>query len=97
MKKQKAVKHPAGVTQEFVDSLNSMQTDELKQTVVRLQVQNQENEEFKESKTYVEAKAEFDYAKERFDLVAAPVREVTISLKNRTKLAIDRLKEKGLV
>ncbi len=94
-KKQQAVKLAKGVNQEFVDSLNSLQIDELKAIIVRLQVQNQDNEVFKESEAYIQAQAEFDYAKERFDQVAGPVKEVTVSLKNRTKLVIERLKEKG--
>jgi hypothetical protein len=88
-------KLPKGVPQEFVDSIASMSTDELKATIVRLQVQNQENEAFKESEAYVRAEDEFKMAKERHALVAGPVKDVTVSVKNKTKLVVERLKEKG--
>jgi hypothetical protein len=88
-------KLPKGVTEEFVDSINAMSTDELKAQIVILQVQNQDNEEFKASEGFTKAKGEFDYAKDRFDQVAGPVKETTVSCKNRTKLVVERLKEKG--
>ncbi len=94
-KKAQTVKLPKGVSQEFVDSIQSMLIADLKSHIVSLQVQNQENEAFKESEGYIKAQAEFDQAKEKFDLVAGPVKDVTVSLKNRTKLVIERLKEKG--
>lgn len=94
-KKQAAVKLPKGVSQQFVDGLNAATTPELKAIIVTLQVQNQENEEYKLSEQFAKAQAEFDYAKERFDQVAGPVKEVTTSIKNRTKLVVERLKEKG--
>lgn len=95
--KQKAEtkKLPKGVNQEFVDSIQAMKIDELKSLIVTMQLQNEENEAFKESEQFLQAKAEFDVAKARFDLVAGPVKEVTVSLKNRTKLVIERLRDKG--
>lgn len=95
MKKEQKKKLPKGVDETFVDGLNAMTIDELKARIVSLQVQNQENEAFKESENYVQAKAEFDYAKERFDLVVGLVKETTNILKNKTKMVIERLKEKG--
>lgn len=88
-------KLPKGVSQEFADSLNKMSTDELKATIVRLQVQNQENEEFKQSLEFIQAQSKFEMAKDSFDLVAGPVKETSVSLKNRTKMVVERLKEKG--
>lgn len=84
-----------GVTQEFMDSLDALTTDNLKAMVVQLQLQNQENEEFKLSEQYAQEQDIHAQAKERFDLIAAPVRDTTTALKNRTKLVIERLKEKG--
>jgi len=95
MKKEAKQKLPKGIDEVFVDSLNTMQTPELKALVVQLQLQNQENEAFKESQSYLEAKAEFDYHKERFDQVAGPVRDTTTILKNKTKMVIEQLKQKG--
>lgn len=89
------VKLPKGVNQEFVDGLNSMSTDQLKALIVILQVSNQENEAFKESEGYIAAQAEFDHAKEQYQLVAGPVKDCTTAVKNRTKLVVERLKAKG--
>lgn len=91
------MKLPAGVSQEFVDNLQGMQTDELKALIVTLQVQNQENEAFKESEGFLKAVDEFKLAKDKHSLVVGPVKEVTASIKNRTKLVIERLKEKGAI
>lgn len=94
-KKPLAIKLPKGVSQQFVDGLNTASTVDLKSIIVTLQVQNQENEEFKLSDAFTQAQAEYDHAKEVFDQVAGPVKEVTTSLKNRTKIVVERLKEKG--
>lgn len=91
----KATKLPKGVPQEFIDSIASLSTDELKAVIVRLQLQNEENEAFKESPEYVQEQVFYDAAKERFSQTAGPVKEVTVSIKNKTKLVIERLKEKG--
>jgi len=96
-RKEKKSQLPKGVSEQFVDSIQSMQTDELKAQVVLLQVQNAENEEFKASQAFIQAKSEFDYAKQTFDQVAGPVKETTVSMKNRTKMVIERLREKGAI
>lgn len=88
-------KLPKGVTSEFIDSIAGLSIDALKARIVEIQLQNEENELFKESDAYINAKAEFDTAKERYQLVVGPVRETTTTLKNKTKLIIERLKEKG--
>ena len=93
--KNPSLKLPAGVSQEFVDMLQSMPTDELKATIVRLQVQNQENEAFKESEGYIKAEEEFKAAKEKHGYVVKPVKEVTTSIKNKTRLVVERMKERG--
>jgi len=93
----KEAKLPAGVGQEFVDSIQSMKTEELKALIVTLQVQNQENEAFKESEGYIQADEEFKQAKERHKLVVGPVKDVTVSIRNKTKLLVERMKEKGIV
>lgn len=97
MKKDQVQKLPTGIDQTFVDGIQSMSTDELKANIVRLQVQNQENEAFKESDGYMQAEEEFSFAKEKHKMVVGPVKEVTTSIKNKTKLVIERLKEKGAV
>lgn len=91
----KAAKLPKGVDQTFIDGIQSMTTDSLKALIVILQVQNQDNEDFKASDAYINAQVVFDQAKCQFDLIAGPVKETTVSIKNKTKLIVERLKEKG--
>lgn len=79
-----------GVDQTFVDNIESMSTDELKATVVRLQAAYQTNQEFKDGDDYQQAKAEWD-------LIAGPVRDVSVAIKNKTKLVMKLLKDKGQV
>ncbi len=95
MKAPLAVKLPKGVSQEFVDGIQAMTTDQLKTQIVTLQVQAQENEAFKESTGYVAAKEVFDTEKDRFELVAGPVKETATSLRNKTKLVVELLQLKG--
>ena len=95
MKKNKIQSLPKGVSQEFLDNINTMSTDQLKAEIVTLQLQNDENEEFKSTEGYLEAEEEFQTAKDRYGLVVGPVKELTIGIKNRTKEVIKRLKEKG--
>ncbi len=97
MKASKAplVKLPKGVSQEFVDGIQAMTTDQLKALIVTLQVQAQENDLFKESEGYVKSKEAFDAAKQKHDLVANPVKDTAVSIRNRTKLIVKRLQEKG--
>lgn len=94
-KQEKSKKLPKGIDPTFEDSLNTLNIEGLKALIVRLQVQNQENEAFKESEAYQQAKSEFDYAKERYNLVVGPIKETTTILKNKTKMAIERLQDKG--
>lgn len=84
----KTEKLPKGVDQSFVDIVQSMSTDELKSQIVTLQLHFRENEEFKKSEGYVEAK-------DRYQEVVGPIKETSISLRNKTKLVVERLKEKG--
>lgn len=79
----------------FVDGIQSMSTDQLKALIVIIQVQVQENEAFKEAEEYLMAEERFKLAKEQRDLVAKPVKENANLLKKRTKLVVERLKEKG--
>lgn len=97
MKKADVSKLPTGVDQVFVDNIQAMTIDQLTSLIVALQIQNQENEAFKESEGYLRAVDEFSLAKERHSLVVKPVKDVTVSIKNKTKLVVERLKEKGAV
>jgi hypothetical protein len=90
-------KLPKGVPQEFVDNIQAMTSDQLKGEIVRLQVQAQENEAFKESEKYVKEKETFDAARSRFNEVAGPVRETAVSIRNKTKLLVERMREKGSI
>lgn len=89
------MKLPKGVDQLFLDEIQKLSAEDLAQRVFNLQLANAENEEFKEGPEFQAAKAEFDVAKERFDLVAGPVKDLTATIKNKTRLLIARLKEVG--
>jgi hypothetical protein len=89
------MKQPKGIDNEFLATIEGMTIDQLKASVVTLSVQAQENEAFKESPEFVAAQEEFDYAKDRYQMVAGPIKETATVLKNRTKAVIERLKEKG--
>ena len=93
MKKDK--KLPKYIDSTFVDSIQALTIEELKSRIVQLQLQNEENEQFKESEKYLQAKASYDYAKEAYNEVVGPVKETTAILKAKTKLIIERLKERG--
>ena len=88
-------KSELGLTPEFTSEIQSLTVDQLKARVVALQVQFQENEAFKETPEFQAAQEEFDYAKERYNQVAGPVKETAAVLKNRTKAVITALREKG--
>ena len=93
--KQAKVKLPFGVEQDFLNSLQSMPREELTALVVRLQMHAQENDAFKESPEFIAAQEEFDYAKERYNLLAVPIRDTAKALKNKTRAVIEVLKSKG--
>jgi hypothetical protein len=96
MKKQETIKLPKGVNQEFLDNVQALSRDQLKGAIVDLQIQNQENEAFKETEGYLDAADEYAFAKAKWDEVAGPVKETTTSLRNRTKIVVELLKEKGV-
>jgi hypothetical protein len=95
MKKADTAKLPKGIDQTFVDDIQSLSVESLQERVYQYQIANAENEEFKESADFISAQAEFDQAKERYQLVAGPVRDTTTAIKNKTKLLIERLRDKG--
>jgi hypothetical protein len=89
-RKEPKKKLPAGVDQTFVDEIERLDTDSLKGRIVQLQVAKETNDEFKKSQGYLDAKSEYD-------LVAGPVRDLDKAIKNKTKLIIDQLKQKGAI
>lgn len=91
-KKEKLPKH---IDQTFVDSIQGLSIDDLKARIVQIQVQNEENEQFKESEAYLQAEAAYKLAKEAHNEVVGPIKETTAILKAKTKLIIKRLQEKG--
>ncbi len=83
-------KLPRGVDEAFVDSINSMSTEDLCGLVVILQTGLSEVEAYKQAEVYQQAS-------ETYRMVVGPVRDAATSLKNKTKLVIERLKERGAV
>ena len=83
------------VPQEFIDSINAMPIDALKALVVNLQVRQQENEAFKDSDVYQAEVSKLKIARDKFNEVAGPVRDLAKLLKLETNLVLERLKERG--
>ena len=83
-------KLPKQIDEAFYNTVQSMTIDELKAKIVSLQVQNEENNAFKESEAYVQAQAEYQ-------LVVGPVRDVARSIKAKTKFVLELLKDKGAI
>lgn len=94
-KKPETVKLPKGITQEFMDSLQAMSTDQLKAQIVSLQVQNQENEEFRNTPKFIAEEEALKVAKDRWELTNGPLKDDAVRIKNATKAVVERLKEKG--
>lgn len=92
----KAIKLPPGVDQTFIDEVEGLSIPDLKAKIVELQIHNQENEVFKLSEDYLSAAEEYSEAKERWGYVDGPVKEVTVAIKNKTKIVVDTLKDKGV-
>jgi len=88
MAKERKKKHPAGVDETFVEEIARLDVDSLKGRIVQLQNAKEQNEEFKKSQGYMDAKAQYDE-------VAGPVRDTNTAIKNKTKLIIEALREKG--
>lgn len=87
-KRERKVKLPAGVDETFVSEIDSMDTDSLKSKIVSLQAGLEENNEFKLSEGYRDAK-------DSWEMVSGPVRDTAKAIRNKTKLVIEKLKERG--
>lgn len=87
-KAPKKAKLPKGVDETFVQNIQGMTSDQLKAEVVRLQMYAEEVNKFKETPAYIEAKGKLDELK-------APVTDTLTAIRNKTKLLVERLNEKG--
>jgi hypothetical protein len=88
-------KLPFGIDQADLDEINSLSVEELESRVLSIQFSLKEAEDFKESPEFIAAQEEFDYAKERYNLVAGPVKDTIKACRNKTKAVLARLEEKG--
>ena len=93
--KDQVKKQPIGIDNDFLASISGLSIEDLKAFIVRLQIQAEENEAFKETLEFLKVQDEFDAAKESYNLVAGPIKETAKILKNRTKAVIECLKQKG--
>lgn len=89
MAKQKKVRLPKGVDETFVEEIQRLDVAALKERVVQLQAAKEtEVEDFKKSTGYLEAKS-------AWEMVNGPVKDTATAIKNKTKMILDALKEKG--
>lgn len=88
MKKEKRVKLPAGIDETFVSEIESLSSEDLKGRIVQLQAAKEDNDAFKLTEGYVQAKDDWE-------MVSGPVRDTNRAIKNKTKMIIELLKQKG--
>ena len=85
----KTPKMPVGITDEFVDELNSLDIPDIKSKIVVMQ------QDIAESRAFLKDNEDITDLREKLKLVEGPTRDTTKVLKNRTKYALERLKERG--
>lgn len=88
-KSPKKPKLPPGLTEEFVQEVETESHEQLKTRIVTMQGQLDEVQSFlKENEDVLELKASYDEA-------AAPSRETIKALRARTKFIVESLKKSG--
>lgn len=91
MAKQQKRKLPAGVDETFVEEIQRLSVEQLKERIVQLQAaKEQDVDGFKKSQGYLDAKASWD-------AVNGPVRDTATAIKNKTKMILEKLKEQGAI
>lgn len=92
MAKQKRApkpKLPFGITEEFVDQIDTSTTEQLKGIIVQIQG------DLDEASNFLKTNEEIIRLKGELDMIKGPTNETKRSLTNRTKFIVDALKEKG--
>jgi len=82
-------KLPFGISEEFITQLNSQPPTEIKELIVNMQ------ERIRESQDFLKTNEGVQELKDKLDQVAGPTRDAVKLLKNRTKYALDRLRDVG--
>lgn len=84
-------KLPMGVTDEFVAEMNSMDIPDIKSHIVTMQ------HGLDEARSFLKENEEICDLKDQLKLSGGPTRDTIKVLKNRTKYALERLKERGAI
>jgi len=101
MKKDKGPKLPAGITQEFVEEIDSLGPDNLKTRIVQMQGQIEETRAFlncdeeRLPEEQLKGAIELKEMKASYNEAAAPARETVRTLRARTKWIVEALKKNG--
>lgn len=89
MAKNKKKKLPPGITEEFIDSVNGLDSQGRKTLIFELQ------KGIEEARAYLDTNEGVLEAKAQLDMVAGPARDTIKSLKNRNKFILDQMKLNG--
>jgi len=87
----KVKKLPMGVTDEFVDDLNSLDVLGIKSKIVTMQ------QGLAEAQTFLKENEEIVDLKDQLKMIEGPTRDTIKVLKNRTKYTLERLEERGAI
>lgn len=90
-KKARAPKLPAGITQEFIDTVDAASSDDKKAMIVRMQ------KDLDEAQTFLKSKEEIVDLREQLKLLEGPSRDTIKAIKNKTKHVIDALNQQGAI
>jgi hypothetical protein len=86
---QKKKKEIPGITDEFIDSVNSATSDDRKAMIARIQ------KDIEDSETFLKTKDTIINLKEQLKQIEGPTKDAIKALKNRTKYLIQALKDQG--
>lgn len=89
MRKAKVKKEPAGITEEFKSELNSIGRDDIQRRIVVMQ------KEIEETLDFLKTKQELVDLRDKLKMAEGPSKDTIKALKNRTKYALERLREIG--
>jgi hypothetical protein len=90
-RKPKGPKLPAGITDEFVNEVNSSSADDRKAMIIRIQTQ------LEDSKKFLKENSDLKDQRDALKLAEGPTRDAIKVLRNRTAYLIEQLKQQGAI
>lgn len=90
-RKPRQPKLPAGITQEFIDTVDAASPEDKKAMIVRMQ------KDLDEAQTFLKTKQEIVDLREQLKLIEGPSRDTIKAIKNKTKHVIDALNMQGAI